>query len=792
MHQLYLKGFGELVTTVGTTPEARRIFARNFLGSLFGQAVVLSGLTLVYAVTVAVLWGASDLRDLKETIGAFAFWSLMAAPLVAIVLFSALPLALRAWREHGLKTLALASAEHSPGYFRLFPYGAADRAAFKRLDGADATISAWLQAAPAPLFYLSGASGVGKSSLLAAHALPQLCDDGWLVIESRAVGDPVAKLRQAVIAIGDQQASDSDVALRDLLQTLAQARAKSHKRPVLIVIDQFEECLVPRQGTEPSPLIAVLDDLAEKPIANLSILLVFRSDYLPLLSKLALPRPDIGNNWQELGPYDRGEATAFLQDGGRHFSPAMLDQLFYGLDRIEEARGIYRPITLNMVGLVLDRMGGTSQGDPERFIQTYVRDSISAGRSRDFARAVLEQMISGAGTSKPRSEADLAKSTGYSEWQVKATLADLAKRGLVRPLEAAPAVWEISHDVLARVIAELIGRLQPSEWRRAQPFIAPLVLVCFLALAVIALPYWSMLQVDQAQDELRKLGASFSETEDDELAVTFFNTKTLASAAPFLDKAGASDLIVYENEGHQAVPLAALAKLEGLRSLTVSGVSGDSVVSLEPLAHLTSLETLRLINIGAVDLQPLTKLKNLKRLEVTNSTLVDAAHLSGLARLEELSLANTKIDNLDPLKALTGLRQLSISGNSAVKELTPTDLAPKDLAPLKGLTNLQELTISLADVNDLGPLEGLTSLRKLKLSDDQHVKDLEPIKALTSLTSLDLTLSSGITDLAPLRGLRNLERLEIFGCTGLYNLGPLKGTEVDVVGATPEQLMTMN
>jgi hypothetical protein len=33
------------------------------------------------------------------------------------------------------------------------------------------------------------------------------------------------------------------------------------------------------------------------------------------------------------------------------------DALFRGLDRIEEARGFYRLITLNMVGLVLERMG---------------------------------------------------------------------------------------------------------------------------------------------------------------------------------------------------------------------------------------------------------------------------------------------------------------------------------------------------------------------------------------------------------------------------------------------------
>jgi len=55
-----------------------------------------------------------------------------------------------------------------------------------------------------------------------------------------------------------------------------------------------------------------------------------------------LPPLVAGRNWQELAPYDRGEATTFMQSGGRELSSHALDRLFRGLDRIEDAPGMYR------------------------------------------------------------------------------------------------------------------------------------------------------------------------------------------------------------------------------------------------------------------------------------------------------------------------------------------------------------------------------------------------------------------------------------------------------------------
>lgn len=205
----------------------------------------------------------------------------------------------------------------------------------------------------------------------------------------------------------------------------------------------------------------LLSDLATSPIDGLKLLLVFRSDYRALVFKLGLPPLSSGENWFEISPYNRSEAASMLQGGGYELSPYALNALFRGLDRIEDGPGLYRPITLNMIGLVLETMGGTLHGDASKLIQSYLTDSLTASASRDFVKPVLAEMITEAGTEEPLTEAELVDKTHLELWQVRATLADLARRGLVRRLEGAEAIWEIAHDFLARTIGQLISRLKP-------------------------------------------------------------------------------------------------------------------------------------------------------------------------------------------------------------------------------------------------------------------------------------------------------------------------------------------
>jgi hypothetical protein len=505
------------------------------------------------------------------------------------------------------------------------------------------------------------------------------------------------------------------------------------------VIDQFEEFLILHTEEKRSAFVRFLDDLVKNPIEGLRLLLVFRSDYRPLVFKLDLPLLVAGQNWQELAPYSRGEATLFLQGGGRKLSPEALNELFLGLDQIEETRGLYRPITLNMVGLVLQRMGGRLEGDPARLIQSYLTTCLTESQSRDFAKPVLATMITDAGTKVPRTEADLVISTGFEPWQIKATLSDLAQQGLVRRLEGAVPVWEIAHDFLARIIGQLIGRLKPTFVSRAQPLVAPIVLLGWIAIAVLAVPGWLTLQEVSSENALKATKAS--------LSINAFG----AAVVRFSDDLEDSTFSKLRTHLERINP----------EELDLSYATG--ITSLEPLKGLANLKHLNLSYTTITSIEPLKGLTNLTRLDLSGAT---------------------GIMSLEPLKGLTNLARLDLSGATGITSLEP----------LKGLTNLARLDLKRATgVRSLEPLKGLANLTQLDFSDASGITSLEPLKGLTNLTQLDLSYPNAIlTSLEPLKGLTNLTRLDLNGATGITSLEPLKDNKgVTILNVSDELLATM-
>jgi hypothetical protein len=367
---------------------------------------------------------------------------------------------------------------------------------------------------------------------------------------------------------------------------------------------------------------------------------VFRSDYRPLVFKLGLPAPVAHGNWQELAPYNRGEAEA---SSGRR-APTHAREPRHALPRPSAAstasrtRGLYRPITLNMVGLVLERMGRALEGDPARLIQSYLTTCPTKGDARDFAKPVLSRMITDAGTKEPGAEADLAASARLEPWQVKATLSDLAEQGLVRRLEGRGSIWEVSHDFLARLLGQLIGRLKPTPLRRAGPFIAPVTLLGWIALAALALPYWMK---REAEAVLLRDQVNLAQHDNGTRLLGFFgDDEKLRRLSPII------------------------ASLKGSKSLILAG---DEVTNLEPLVGITGLTALRLFTPRVANVEPLKSLTSLTSLELSDSPIADVGPLQRLPSLLTLKLSGTRVAELEPLRGLTSLSDLDLSRTSVAQ-----------------------------------------------------------------------------------------------------------------------------
>ena len=751
-----LSAIGKLFQSLGPTDEHRKKFGRTFLGTLLGQGIVLIGMIVVYFAALATLhrYATNDLKALRLEFGSTLFWIVILAPFACIFLFSMLPTMWRALRERQLRSAIIGGdLQFKPGYFRLYPYGEVDRDSFTRLDGAGIRVVNWIKSAGASLLYMSGPSGVGKSSLLAADVLPKLHDAGWTVLETRLFGDPIKSVRNSVLnAKGLLPRGDfAKLSLRELFEKAIVARSKTKVGPLLFVIDQFEEFLILHDAVERAPFASFLVELIKSPIEGLRVLLVFRSDYQPLIFKLELPPLVSGENWQELSPYDRGEATSFLQSGGRELSVDTLDALFRGLDRIEETPGLYRPITLNMVGLVLERMGRTIEGDPSRLIQRYLAACLTASQSRDFATSLLASMITDAGTKEPRSEAELTKLTQFELWQVKATLSDLARQGLVRRLDGTLPVWEIAHDFLARLIGQMIGRLKPTLFQLVRPFVAPIVLIGWIGLAALALPYWLTAEEQSAQAHLRALGGSIKEGTQNGLLI---------------------ELHLPENDIRRASAILSSAQpyLEQLSRLTELEIWGPG--DIFALRHLTHLKKLRLINAGInAKLEALKDLTSLTDLQITPAYgIPNLKPLANLTALQSIQINyGPLLTSLEGLESLSNLISLELSDCPKISSLTPL----RELKKLSKLNlGLGQLSQDSSDhVSSIEPLSGLDALTLLNLGGRKAVTIIEALRGLTQLKFLYLG-GTGITSIEPLRALINLERISL-ASTSISNLDPL-------------------
>ena len=761
----------------------RTKFYQGFLGSLLGQVVLMMGAVLIYlclTVSIFTLLG-KNVAQIREVAGPTLFWGVIIAPFALIFLFNILPTLWRTYREHRLRKDAfLGASGFAPGYFRLFPYGADDAAQFHRLDGSDQEVIRWVLRSDDPILYLSGPSGSGKSSLIEAALVPAITQKGYLVVQARLFDDPVAQVLTAL----RQAFEDLPEAPQAALSAAAE-RTHASQKTLLLVLDQFEEFLILHQAETQAAFRNLLDSLVKQPIPGLRLLLCLRSDYQALIFRDELPRAIPNRNWFQLAPYRRGDAESFLQGGGRQLSPQAVTGIFRGLDRIEETRGLYRPITLNMIGLVLERMGQQLEGDPQLLIQAYLRQSITSGDARDFAIPLLSTMITDAGTKEPRKAADIATATGLATWQVDATLAVLAERGLVRALDT--KTWEVSHDFLARLLGQMIGRLRPRFNHRAAPFIGYAALAGWSLVLTISIPF--ALSVYQAQlrsriqSEFRGIFANspngtlkghhlfFLDAKQNEIkSISNLINDLDYEPTIFLHNPEISDftaLNTIRNPINLSLPDSnfsdgKLKQLSLLINLTHLDLSSNNITDLKSLSGLKNLTSINLSGNNITNIKPIESLIKLTNLNLSNNNITDIKSISGLKHLTNLDIGNYNLNDNNVnsffLNIITSYLQ-TIRINNADRSSAIMDLLRKigignnvtDLTPIAGLKNLTILELTGNNVSDLKAISGLKKLTKINLSYN-HVTDLRPISGLRNLKRLDLN-SNDVADLRPLTGL---------------------------------------
>jgi hypothetical protein len=193
----------------------------------------------------------------------------------------------------------------------------------------------------------------------------------------------------------------------------------------------------------------MLADLNERQIKGLRILLVVRSDYQTALEEVGLPRLLQGENFYPVGRFRQAVARTFFRNSKLNLRDESLDRLLKSAAELDDTPGMIRPVTLNVLGYVLQQQGGATAPslDAGMLVRSYIAEAVENPAIRSWVPAVLEGLLTEQGTKRPRREAELATDAKLSTAEVRAVLHALAGGALARPLEKTQDVWELSHDL---------------------------------------------------------------------------------------------------------------------------------------------------------------------------------------------------------------------------------------------------------------------------------------------------------------------------------------------------------
>ncbi|MGX1760381.1 nSTAND1 domain-containing NTPase [Streptomyces lydicus] len=327
------------------------------------------------------------------------------------------------------------------------------------------------------LAVVTGPSGVGKSSLVAAGLKPMLQAEGWAVSTFRPGSSPFHALARALLEFEDAGSGHRVEALehraeslhREGFWTVAANVALATGKRLLVVADQFEEILSSARGEKETPLRFLQQFLpTQQPGPDLSpdvrLVCTLRSDFLPPLLDL----PEFGARLQDrqlnLSPLDKSAMTRVIVE------PALLAGITFaeGLPEMIAADASKGPGGLPLLEFALTelwaqqqrrhisydgyhRLGGVPGALNRHAEQVFT--SLAEQYEESRIRRVLLSMVRARSGAADAVRTHAHRGHLRDDWRVAQRMADPQNRLVVLGSHG-PGTAEIAHEALIR------------EWRR--------------------------------------------------------------------------------------------------------------------------------------------------------------------------------------------------------------------------------------------------------------------------------------------------------------------------------------
>jgi len=217
-----------------------------------------------------------------------------------------------------------------------------------------------------------------------------------------------------------------------------------------------------------------------------------------------------------------------------------------------------------------------------------------------------------------------------------------------------------------------------------------------------------------------------------------------------------------------------LKQLTKLKKLTVARFR--DLQSLDWVAGMTELRSLRLGGVSKItDLSPLYGLEHLEELYLPDGTTFDMSLFEKLPKLDFERCGITRDQNWEA-DSFNGWEEMYEAGFQSFEHLDELNLSGSNFERVsswlaKNLGGYKTIDLSHTPISDISFLRHAKSLKSIDLS-HTRVKDLSVLKALPELESAKLR-GCDIADISDLRGVEKLRWLDL-GETKVSDLSPLR------------------
>jgi WD40 repeat protein len=282
---------------------------------------------------------------------------------------------------------------------------------------------------------VAGPSGAGKSSLLQAGLLPALQQDQqWSVALARPGADPWPRLASALLkARGDGHAlitlGESETEVERLRRDgfgPAARYLRSLDRPLLVVVDQFEELLA--SGSPEQELLDLLLPPPEAVDDAVRLVLALRSDFLPSLQSIPGFHSRLNGRLYLLSPLTAAQmrlaATCPATSLGVAFESGLDDQIVR-----DAVAG-----SLPLLEFTMAKLWETQRGKTLTFVGYHAMGGVGGALDR-FAVESARRLTGTEAAALDRTLLKLVRTHGFD--------AGLATRQRVRKADVSDAEWEV-------------------------------------------------------------------------------------------------------------------------------------------------------------------------------------------------------------------------------------------------------------------------------------------------------------------------------------------------------------